>query len=550
MQMIDAFYVLGATPTDSNERLQELLEEKELLSDDTSEAQAAYADLTNLKKRLRHEIEYFCRDDFNDFRQMLGGTEKTPIFDVADILVDLGWWFDDGDDELYEKINDARLVGGYPPVESGEVIFTTIDEIRQECVAAANSYLDGFSESNIVKIFNRIVKAEDFASFFIDELMAHYELLISETLQSKEAEFNACFDEIESICEAFNNDAELSPELSDKVAEFEKALKKWDLYAQPLQKNAQARGGQHETSESLVHDIRNRLVNLCNVSQEKLQSLLENLKINELKNKLNDSVIFIEGLISLTQILGKVFAELEIAADQLKEDESELAKLKEALINLQVQIRAAEQHALQFGKTTTSSKTTPKYSGIQVLLFFLSAFCGLMIFILFNDDAIAAGIAFIILGVACAVGCVTFKHIKKNKKALIAIIVVPIILICAIVIPVAVTTGGKFEGELSVRNFHRAFNFSGYGGEYGASYTISPKYTEYAENPRSSDEIIVTVECEYSGGTSQGKKFIKKVTLQKSSGYRASGNIEVSGYFSFSSCSVNVIAVTGSVYLE
>ena len=125
-----------------------------------------------------------------------------------------------------------------------------------------------------------------------------------------------------------------------------------------------------------------------------------------------------------------------------------------------------------------------------------------------------------------------------------------LILISTIVIPIASLNGGKFEGKLSASNFNQAFEFSSYGGQYGASYSISPKEVGYAQCLRSSSEITVTVECKYSWGNSGGRTFTKKVTLRKSSGYKASGNIDVYGQFTFSSCSVKVTAVNGYVYLE
>ncbi len=509
--MIDAFSVLGGAPTDSNERLQELLEEKELLTDDASEAQAAYADLTNLKKRLRHEIEYFCRDDFHDFRQMVARAEKPTIAVIADILVGIGRWFEEENDELFEKINDARLVGGYPQIESENVIFAMIEEIKQECISSANSYLDGFVEDSVVKIFNKIVQIGDFESFFIDELMAHYELIVSETLQNKENECNAHFGEIESLSNNFNSGASLSPDLSSKVTEFEKALKDWDRYAQPLQKNAQARGGQHENSEKLVHGIRNRLVELCNVSQERLQNSLESFKTasirarfggnryeainarNILEKKLNDSISFIQALISLTQILSQVFAELEITVEQLKEDNTQLAQLKEVLINLRNQIPGAEQRASRAAEgAPMPSMPNAERNGFRTLLGILTAICAILMIVGFSIGNIAMGIAFIILGLAFGIGCGAFYNIKSNKKAIIAIILVPIILILAVVVPIACNTDSEKSDNNKVYDKGSTSTYTvtlNKDGGNGGSSSIQVKYNAempYATKPSKS----------------------------------------------------------------
>ena len=42
----------------------------------------------------------------------------------------------------------------------------------------------------------------------------------------------------------------------------------------------------------------------------------------------------------------------------------------------------------------------------------------------------------------------------------------------------------------------------------------------------------------------------KNITLNKSSGYRANGTFEVYGYFTYTTCSVEVISASGYVYLD
>ncbi len=426
--MFDAFSILGATPTDSSERLQELLEEKELLSDDTSEVQEAYSDLTNLKKRLRHEIEYFCRDDFHDFRQMVNSNQKPTIVNIADIFINIGLWFEKENVELFDKINDARLVGGYSQIESENDIVVMMEKIRQECISSANSYLDGFDVETHVNIFNQIVKNSNFASFFIDELMAHYELTMSETLQSKEDECNKYFNEIESICDDFNSGESLSPDLQDKIKELEVVLKDWDHYAQPLQKNAQARGGQHEKSKKLVFDFRNRLIDLCYASQKMLQNTMDNLnkadfhtkyclaierEINKsialeiLEKKVNDSISFIEALIYLIQILSHVFAELEIIVEQLNEDKTQLIQLKKDLIKFRKQIRSAKRSSYN-----DMSYRYNKPSFGRVLLGFLAALCVPGTITGFGTGNIIFGVVSLILGLVLGICCIAFNKIK------------------------------------------------------------------------------------------------------------------------------------------
>ena len=353
--MNNAFTILGAEPTDSAERLQELLDEKELLLDDVSEVQSAYADLTNPKKRVQHEIAYFCEEALSDFNKLVSRSfiETPTIGKVANILVELGWWFESDNDELFDRINDARSDGGFTQLDDESIVALSVENLKQECISSTNSYFDRLTEKALVNIFNQIVKIEDYESFFIDELLAYYELTISEQLQEKEKKCETIFNEIERLCNQFNNGGSLSYLISGKVTEFGTALKDWDSYAQPLQVNMQRRGGQHDSSGALVHDIRNRVIELCNRSQAEIGQMLNDLTQNDyyakyvardkLPQKLSDSVKLTEILLKIIDILSSVFAELEITAEQLKKDKKDLTELKNTLTSLNNQVQEAKK---------------------------------------------------------------------------------------------------------------------------------------------------------------------------------------------------------------
>lgn len=584
--MIDAFTILGGVPTDSNERLQELLEEKELLSDDIGEAQVAYADLTNPKKRLKHEIIYYCIDDFLDFNQMIIAEEKFSTTVHAKIFVELGRWFQNDRKELFEKINNSRLVGGYTLIDNEKTFFGAIEEIRHEFVISANSYLDNLTQKeSLIRIFNRIVQIPNFESFFIDELMAHYELVLGEILQEKEDACRERFSEIEAICMAFNEGEPLAPSLSSIVTKFEKALKSWDTVAQPLQKNAQAHGGQHENSEKMVHDIRNRLVELCNVSQERLQKSLESFKRtnlyaqfgvsrqgeiiarNELEKKLNDSISFVQVLIGLTQILSQVFAELEVTVEQLKEDKAQLDQLKELLIVLRNQIPGAElraSHTTSFVATPTQSKSSER-NRFRILLGILSAICAILMIVGFSNGNIAMGVAFIILGLAFGIGCGAFYGIKGNKKALIAIILVPIMLILTVVVPIACTVDSGKSRELNVSNFQSYFEASATGPSSGSSiyvdYSISPKSDKKSLylNDISSDTILLTIKVSvlrkdaiigtHTYSTIMASKTIR-VSLNKEAKYKLADTVsfDLEKKTNYLYYTVEIISCSGTIF--
>lgn len=590
--MTNAFTILGAEPSDNAERLQELLEEKELLLDDMGEVQMAYADLTNPKKRVQHEIAYFSDEALSEFNKLVSHSfhEKPTIGKIANILVELGWWFEADNTELFDSINDARENGGYPLLDDESIIFFVLENLKQDCISSTNTYLGGLTEKSLVGIFNQIVKVEDYESFFIDELLAYYELTISESLQEKENKCNAIFNEIERMCNTFNNGGSLSYNLSSKVAEFKTALKEWDNYAQPLQVNAQMRGGQHEGSGRLVHDIRNRIVELCNRSQDKLKRSLDSFQKTSiqaqlgvgsryavisardaLEKQLNDSISFTQSLMILTDILGQVFAELAITTEQLKDDKKQLSSLKNTLIELRNQIPGAQQRASYIPSPTASnyssthtassqstSSHTSSVNGYRVLLGVIAAICGILMIVGFSIGNVAMGIAFIILGLAFAIGCGAFYAIKGNKKGLIAIVLVPIILILAVVVPVATSSSSESGRTVTITssNFEDYFTVSVSGSRSGnsvtANYSISPKKSTYATNSDSTNITVqfrITIKPSTNSSASQSK--VVNVTLTKTAKYKKSGSVTVTFNSNYSkalfSYSTSIISCSGKI---
>lgn len=375
MELNNAFDVLGANPTDNAEKLQEYLEEKELLLDDMSTVQAAYVTLTNPKKRLIQEIFALRVDDFSDIKKLIFRKfDSAPsTLDVALILVNLGIWFDCDNDELLNDINQERKESGFPTIDDA-LLIQAIDEIRVDYLQSVCAYLDRLKESSLVGIFNKIVEIEEYESLFMDDLMAHYEMLIKDALNQKEQECYASFSVIEAVCDSFNKGSLLPYSLKDKISSFEDTLTSWDRYAQPLQANMQRHGGQHEESSRLLHDLRNRVINLCNESQEALNKLvieLHNLNnifsflrspsasaaqqirgisqedfaksINlrrTLDTKIPDSLRLTKGLISIIDTFLSVFSELDADCELLRKDKASLIDLQNTLSELNAPIQA------------------------------------------------------------------------------------------------------------------------------------------------------------------------------------------------------------------
>ena len=151
------------------------------------------------------------------------------------------------------------------------------------------------------------------------------------------------------------------------------------------------------------------------------------------------------------------------------------------------------------------------------------------------------------IGIGFGICCVAYDALTdRNAKKWVVIVVAVIAFIIFLTVD-----SSSYEGELNGNNFERAFNVSGSASEYGfVSYSISPKNDGYDECSSSSSTISVIIQYEFSGGTSGGRSGTKNLTLNKSSGYRANGTIEVYGYFTYTTCSVEVISASGYVYLD
>lgn len=356
--MKNAFEILGATPNDDNERLQELFEEQQLLADDVTEIELAYAELSNPKKRIAHEVAYFADKSLRNYVSLVKNefTERPYVSETARIIVDAGLFLESASDELFEQINSSRLISDFPSIE--EIDLTSIiEELNNEYVSLGATYFDGISEKSLVSIFNAIVKIEDYQSYFIDDLIEHYRLKIKESLQDKEDKCRESFDEVERYCDRFNNEGvlALSHFVTQKANQFVTGLKEWDKLAQPLQVNMQYHGGEDEESSSFVHNIRNRVIDIVNDTQEVIVRLLNSLnqsnsynayitryQVMQLPNKLKHSITIIDVMLTIINGLISVFSELDVAAEQLKKDKSDLEGLRSTLSNLNNQIETAQ----------------------------------------------------------------------------------------------------------------------------------------------------------------------------------------------------------------
>ena len=354
------------------------------------------------------------------------------------MIVDLGKWFDGAGakDNLFKKVNEARAASRFTNIDES-FLLQALEAFSLKCADLAQIYFDRLKENSLAGIFNSIVKIKGYGSFFIDELMTKYETTIKETLNEKEKNCTETFNEIEQICNRFNRGYSLGPNLGDKITSFAKTLKTWDRYAQPLQVNAQLHGGQHEESSELVHSIRNKIIDLCNRSQETLGKMIEqvgkyNFQARELlPEKLSDSVEFTTQLIRLIDILLSVFAELEITAEQLKKDKQALRELLDTLSDMNDKIQGVvavrkNQEARQRAEAEQAKLYARIAQGV------LAGICFIVMIIGFSVGNLGLGIGFLILALGFGICCAAYENLtEQNAKRWI---IIPVIIIAFILL--------------------------------------------------------------------------------------------------------------------
>lgn len=347
--MKNAFSILGATPNDNVDKLRELFEEKQLFFDDDTEINYAYTELINLKKRIKHEIRYFSRKTFKNFDNIFFENDEEEqevvIDDMCQAIIDVGKWFDLSSEVILDEINNSRNKSGFTPIGDAEILQETINDFRAECILGVKQYFDFFKGKDIVTWFNTLVKQDDYMSFFIDDLLVLYEDVMSESIKKKEKDCNKKFGLIEQDVNLFLSDGILLFDgLSNKIVNFEKSLSAWDKIVQPLQVNFENRGGRHGTSVDFATMLRNKVIDMCNKSQN---SLIKQLNPNfylthnfysgslqyDMVFNITESTRLIQLLKNILNIMGKYFAEIDDFVERLKQDETDLENIKLELQN-------------------------------------------------------------------------------------------------------------------------------------------------------------------------------------------------------------------------
>ena len=350
--MKNAFEILGATPDDNAERLRELFEEKQLFSDDDKEVEIAYSELTNLKKRIAHEIKYFSKEVFNGFEVVFDkANTKADQSYVISSIVRIGRWFDDGATKLLDIINEHREKSDFALTADNEIVDNAVTTLKDDTITSIKENLEKLEQKKLVSLFNALVTRLDYTSFFVDDLLVYYENLITESIDKQEKDCKSAFAIIEQNAKNYINYGEIDDSFVDKIAHFRKVLRAWDCLVQPLQVNCQNRGATHPRSARFVHELRNQVIQMFNDSQTDLSNIVSKAQYDysakqEFKDKILHAPKFIEYLIYVINILSDVFKEIDDMAERLKKDKQDFIKLKEQAEELNKKVNPVRSRML------------------------------------------------------------------------------------------------------------------------------------------------------------------------------------------------------------
>lgn len=327
------FHILGAKMTDDRRRIVALAKEKSFGGDEEAVREAQSILLTP-RKRLAAEIAWLPGVEPERIGELLWGLHSsaswraaaawatgwnTPSLAGANLLAHMGHYVDDGSlawwvsllaaaqrrvqaDEVTALVNEARVAAGLPRASKQDVT----EELRDR----ANSYLDTIERcldtletqrmavvvTSVVNTATR--KGTTHASALVDTLIdSYYDRRVSGTMDERRKG-------IENLAARVRADASGGriARVPAIVGEIERALRAWDVLAQPIQVSLASRGMSHPPSDEIMRDTRNLAVFLIN----------------------EHGVVFLEVARSLTETLRKVFAEMEPITEVLDEDAATL----------------------------------------------------------------------------------------------------------------------------------------------------------------------------------------------------------------------------------
>lgn len=595
--MKNAFSILGATPFDNVDKLQKLFEEKQLFLDDDTEINYAYTELTNLKKRIKHEVRYLSKGVFEKFNSIFlnnhDDEQEIVVDDMCSAIIEVGKWFDLDHQRIFSLINGARKNAGFTPVGDEEVLQGAINEFKEECLLGVKRYFDFFKEKEIVTWFNALVKQDDYMSFFIDDLLVFYEDAMSQSIKKKEIECVKKFDSIKLDVNLYlRDDVLLFNVISDKIKDFKKSLGAWDIIVQPLQVNFGKRGGQHEASADFANSLRNTVIEMFNKSQESLTRLFDPnfyLTHNSYSGSIQYDIVFkiiestklIQLLENILNIMEKYFSELDDFAERLKQDKMDFANIKSELSIILNSLDPHHTHRNRIERNSEKSNQKDYYTNqqpektiddtwtkiIRWLVGITILVAGIGTIVCFAHESTAMGVIFLIMAiitVSCAYnwGQLNIELDTMKVVAVALAIIIGTACIVSLVVNLGSSSYSSYSVSLTSTNFEGYFTLNSscslsYDGASSKkatyTYSISPKSSfKYSDNSSNPSSITVTIGLDissYSSSYGTPSDYKIYITLYRSNGYKTSGtriynNLSISKNY----WNDGIYSVSGTIY--
>ena len=378
------FKLLGVSPADSRREIMRQAEEKALLLDSQSCADARTI-LTNPQRRITAEIRWFLdcsKEEIAEIDRCISETlsgkpnddllwdQYCPLtqlniqlacLDAQDFAnPSLAKFYILGISRLYEAIdaesvrlliNEKRQQAGFPEVSKSQDIEPALSELRSEIRQALSQKLQKLPQTGYTQIVTLLSESYSGNQRYkghavLEDIISEYQLYINDTLTkqgqtiTKTAKFIAQGAKKIDVAKA----------VQDLIA----SLYAWDKLAQPLQLGALTKGSSHEASREMLVSLRDLSLKLHNdygMSAESLaitkatQEVFKELP--EFIDLLNNDSKTLSRLIEEKEaedVLSPILDTIHAAFDELKncpeaQRQGKLNKLINAVKNADQQIR-------------------------------------------------------------------------------------------------------------------------------------------------------------------------------------------------------------------
>lgn len=280
------FYVLGATPRDNRQKIQELVDEKSLELDPSvcSEARAV---LTNPRRRLTAEISWFPGVSIRNINKILNDLDngefdpdsleklsplarfnalvayltsdaKLSMKDTESVIFTLAQIHDTiKSDSILTIINEDRSVSGFPEITDLSSVQDELSELKNQSIHSLQSFLLKLNFDRLNKIMlhlmDKAVKSNTPFMLLDDIIDNVYSLAVQKNLDGIKANIA---NHIKTIQDAATKSNTSKTKLKSLVDEFLVELENFDNIMQPIQLSTQKRGLEHDITIDVAQDVR------------------------------------------------------------------------------------------------------------------------------------------------------------------------------------------------------------------------------------------------------------------------------------------------------